>query len=664
MWSELADTAGDTSLSTAPNTHGLNPSQGSVPRTIEVYGYENRYPDEDAKLGDREEIESLISVDDDIQSTQSTESDSTSLRAYRVASKLLIERFLDDDSLLALYQEAVKRLDKKRFIRNHTTLMKTYFLDLRAAIKSRAEELSVDFLRSRAERTRISSVIYDLILEQREQVREIVKMEIKENKESISLVDRFLAHQEQYDRDGRNSPESDSSDSADDILLPQERTSLGESSKLHAVATFMTVGPAFDSYKNSLEQFLHPQKEVSNDSEGSVQTKKSFTDQGAVQSDLQEISKLDTLNLSDHVPETGSPVISTSHEYLGKLTGFLSWLMKMARPRVKKGYRRLEWTCDCGSQLYADFLVLDEERFQRFARSLQEAPLIKSEKGVRNLQSSEGSSSNGQEGPTSSTSNPNHDLDHPSLSPTKLQDSDKSNKATPQTDPSQGQRDMSHDSGGLDSKYLAICIQTGPIHTILEEFDTSDFKSDATLLEAMKSVYIKIRGVRSKQNSLFTPVGMEFVKFTLWNQRHGYVSICERPDSMPPKSQHQYDYDPKPPAFLPPMPAEVFLHYLEHGEEGWNTMRYLWLPRLPVRRENRIIEGGEASYGWGIHIIEGPNRWVICALFLLALIGSALAAILWSAIYSDIQGGTGLGQLIIALSSAMLTALLFRLGYL
>lgn len=121
----------------------------------------------------QKEIQSLLSLDDDIESLQSG---TTPFPAYQVASRLLVERFLDDDTLLDLYQQAVKRLDRTRFVNNHRKLMKQYFLDLRATARSRAEEASVDFLRRRKERIRISSVIYDLVLNRGEQVREIIKM--------------------------------------------------------------------------------------------------------------------------------------------------------------------------------------------------------------------------------------------------------------------------------------------------------------------------------------------------------------------------------------------------------------------------------------------------------------------------------------------------------
>ncbi|PNP85086.1 hypothetical protein FNYG_01611 [Fusarium nygamai] len=665
LWSDPEHTAGDTSLSTAPDTRDLGSGQGDKegdPRTIEVYRYKSQPLHGDMETGDQEEIQSLVSPDDDIESLQSG---TTPLRAYQIASKLLVERFLDDDRLLALYQQGVKRLDRTRFVNNHTTLMKQYFLDLRATAGSRAEEISVDFLRSRKERVRISSVIYDLVFEQGEQVRAKVKMEIEDNQESILLVDRFLAAQEIYDHDHTIYSDPESSDSSDDLPPQEKQTSQGETSKIEAVATFMTVGSAFDSYKYNLDEFLHPKKLGSDYRKAVEPPMASSEGHRPTPVGSQDLPDLGVVDPSVVLPETIPAAVETSYPYAKTFSKGLSWLMKITRPRVKEGYRRLEWTCDCGSPLYADFIVLDEERFRRFAELLQSPPPSESsQEMIADVQSSQGSSSREQGSPLANRGSHNTNSHIIPSSSARPSGADKSSNAIPRSSSGRGQGDLPRVSPESKSKYLALCVQTGPIYTTLEEVDTSSFKSDAALLEEMKNVYTRIRGVRSKYNSLFIPIGLEFVKFTLWNQKHGYISICDRPDSVPPKRQLEYDYDPKPLDFLPPMPAQVFLHYLEHGEEGWNKFRYLWLPKLPVRREKRIIEGHEASYGWGIHIIEGLNRWAIFALFLTTVFGSALAALLWSAIHNDIQGGTGLGQLIIALSSAVLTASLFRLRYL
>ncbi|KAK6723975.1 hypothetical protein SNK04_002820 [Fusarium graminearum] len=480
IWSEPEYMAGATLLSSAPDTQNLVSSQGghgSSPKIIDIYGYQIRAPHGDIQSEDQEEIQSLISLDEDIQSNQSGIS---SLRAYQVASKLLVERFLEDDHLLALYQEAVKRLDMKRFINNHTTLLKRYFLDLRAAVKSRTEEISVDFLRSQRERERISSVIYDLVLKQGEQVRQIVKMEIKDNQESFRLVDRFLAEQEDYDHEDTTYSDPESSDSSDDPPSPKEQTSQGESSKLEAVATFMTVGSAFESYKYNLDEFLHPRKRGDKDP-------------------------------SIILAET-SPTALTTSQYARKIARGFSWLMKITRPRVKKGYRRLEWTCDCGSQLYADFIVLDEEKFQQFVELLQGPPPVGSQGGIANAPSSQGSSSAKSGSPNSNQDSPNTSSHPMSSNTVRPPGADTPSKVALPPGSGRGQRDYSTESPESKSKYLAICVQTGPIYTTLEEVDTSSFTTDATLLKQMKSVYTRIRGMRTKYNSFFIPVGLEFVK--------------------------------------------------------------------------------------------------------------------------------------------------------
>ncbi|KAF5549959.1 serine threonine kinase [Fusarium napiforme] len=555
LWSDPEHTAGDTSLSTAPNTQ--DPGSGHKhqkedPRTIEVYGYGSQPLHGDVETENQEEIQSLASQDDDIESLQSG---ITPLRVHQIASKLLVERFLDDDHLLDLYQQAVKRLDRTRFVNNHRILMKQYFLDLRATARSRAEEMSVDFLRSRKERIRISSVIYDLVLNQGEQVRRIFKMEIKDDQESILLVDRFMAAQEIYDHDRATGSDPESYDSSEDLSPEQEQTSQGEASKIEAVAIFMTTGSAFDSYKCHLDEFLHPKKLESNYRKAIEPPMVSSEDRSTTPVDSQDASKTGVVDSSVVHPETSPADVETSYPFVKQLVKGCSWLIKITRPRVKEGYRRLEWTCDCGSQLYADFIVLDEAQFQRFAELLQSPPSESSEETIADVQSSQGSSSREQGSPMTNRDSPKTNSHLVSSSSAQPSGADKSSKAMPPPGPGRGQGIGPGESPESKSRYLALCVQTGPIYTTLEEVETSNFKTDAALLQEMKNVYTRIRGVRSKHNSLFIPIGLEFVKFTLWNQKHGYISICDRPDSVPPKTQLDYDYDPKPLDFLPPMPA-------------------------------------------------------------------------------------------------------------
>lgn len=110
------------------------------------------------------------------------------------------------------------------------------------------------------------------------------------------------------------------------------------------------------------------------------------------------------------------------------------------------------------------------------------------------------------------------------------------------------------------------------------------------------------------------------------------------------------------------MPPEIFIHYLEHGEGDLSPIRNDWLPRLPKRLEKRVVDGDVAGFGWGIHVIEGPNREVIFWIAMFTIAASVLTSCLWSAVRRDVQGGAGLGALIVALPPAILSAFLFRLG--
>lgn len=207
----------------------------------------------------------------------------------------------------------------------------------------------------------------------------------------------------------------------------------------------------------------------------------------------------------------------------------------------------------------------------------------------------------------------------------------------------------------LHSRFLALCVNTGGMYKKLAELDTTRIKSDSEAFSLMKQAYLEHRGLRSRLSLLIKPVTVEFVRFTLWNLRHGYVSITDRPNSMPPKTAIDYDFIPQ------PMPPQVFIHYLLHGDGDLSPNRHTWLPRLPQRLNGKVLHCGEAAEGWGIHVVEGPNRVAIFWVIILTALAGVLMSALWSSIRGDIQGGMGLGALIVALPSVLMTAFLFRL---
>lgn len=122
------------------------------------------------------------------------------------------------------------------------------------------------------------------------------------------------------------------------------------------------------------------------------------------------------------------------------------------------------------------------------------------------------------------------------------------------------------------------------------------------------------------------------------------------------------------------MPVNVFLHYLHRAR--WNIwgehMESIWLQRLPKKLDrNLIAEAQQAkgnapanedlAFGWGVHIIEGPNHAV---LGLLLAIGVAVAFIVSGMIVGFAktqEQGFGVGNFLLAILASTMTAVYFQL---
>jgi len=90
--------------------------------------------------------------------------------------------------------------------------------------------------------------------------------------------------------------------------------------------------------------------------------------------------------------------------------------------------------------------------------------------------------------------------------------------------------------------------------------------------------------------------------------------------------------------------------------------RYVWTPRFPKRKGKRVIDCDIPTYGWGIYIREGPNRVFVFWMIMITVLCSILLCTLWASIKRDVQGGTGLGTLILALPSVIMAAFMFKVS--
>jgi hypothetical protein len=96
---------------------------------------------------------------------------------------------------------------------------------------------------------------------------------------------------------------------------------------------------------------------------------------------------------------------------------------------------------------------------------------------------------------------------------------------------------------------------------------------------------------------------------------------------------------------MPPIPSNIFLHELTENPEHHPSA--YWMNRLPKKLGNSIFEGADhVEWGWGVHIVEWYNLPMFGILIILASIVGASGGGLWWGLKDDIQGGTGLGSMI------------------
>ncbi|RYP68070.1 hypothetical protein DL769_005598 [Monosporascus sp. CRB-8-3] len=590
----------------------------------------------------------VASVGEDISSLAESNSD---IHVYReAASKYIAKGLTDDSELVALYEDAARQLTEARFIRNNRRLLKQYFLDLRHEAQLSSQKLAVSFMRLRSGRTRISSEIYSLVKPQipDNTVRQRIETVLEQDRDALFLLNKLLDARDSAqmarganlditrgaDESNEGSERSDGDsdlDSGDDPATQLDAEAAEDLLRLKATAEFLTSGKPFTTYKQNLRKFLNPEAGPSG----------SMEDHASKRLNPATVTRIrTTFKVTDQVEWIPWPDESSLMAISATQDDETESSTQLSPDRVEM---RLQ---DCGAELYADFSLAEGGDIDSLAYSLQNPGSVATDQTWSRNSPTATSSSVTANSQLSAVGPPGEDSSDQATEdaterPTSIKDAQQ-----PTTRP----------------KFLALCVNTGGIYKTLAEINTKNITSDAEAFSVMKNDYLKTRGFRSRFSFLVKPVTLEFVQFTLWNLRGGYVSVYNRPNAIPPDDVDNYEYLPKPLKPLPPMPPEIFIHYLEHGEGDLSPVRNDWLPRLPKRLDKRVIDCDEACFGWGLHIIEGPNREVIFFIAMATILSSVLVNVLWSTLQKDVQGGAGLGAVIVALPPAILTAFLFRLG--
>jgi hypothetical protein len=217
-----------------------------------------------APTHDSGDIQSILSVSDDIQSQVSTHRTQQEIAASEQLGELLARH----DELSPLYEIALSKISKERLVDNLRKILKEYYLDLADTAWTNLEKTAVQLLRSRWNRIRISQQIADII--QLDTVNES-EPEISEIPDKKSLLERWLANNLAFrdfdpslnQEDNHSSYSSgpkmdDSDDSVSDASEEHHNNRLELFPKIAEVERFFTGGESFQKLSMNLQKFLLP----------------------------------------------------------------------------------------------------------------------------------------------------------------------------------------------------------------------------------------------------------------------------------------------------------------------------------------------------------------------------------------------------------------------
>ncbi|KAK5122542.1 hypothetical protein LTR85_003805 [Meristemomyces frigidus] len=314
------------------------------------------------------------------------------------------------------------------------------------------------------------------------------------------------------------------------------------------------------------------------------------------------------------------------------------WLQRHAgkEPAIPEGHVRVRWTCNCGEQLYDDFVELREG-----AASMLEAVLNRERPHPYQTpgSGSRGSHSSFQQTPGSS---------HPSSSATSWSSrsatygpsSGYPYKATPTRSSSNAQMFPMP-----QPQFLLTCVNEARNTPKLTQIPLHQRQvhTDTDLANALRDHYASVNRHWYRALRLRGLTSIEFVQF--YAHRNRFTDIRKCPD-VPPSTAHDYDFTPS--DLLPPVGGRYLLHLFQHPHEYEDeVVAYLNIPKKLERLQHGI--------GWGITLTEGflPERiWLFvcssCVLF------GCVFAVVWAVKEHDLQGAFAVASFLTTLGGMAL----------
>ncbi|KFY56912.1 hypothetical protein V497_05874 [Pseudogymnoascus sp. VKM F-4516 (FW-969)] len=512
-------------------------------------------------------------------------------------------------------------MDANRFERNFLQFIRGYASELRAEADSTVQKSATHIVYYYG--AYISRIIRRRALRVKSQATAFHS--IKERSATRQTLERFLEQHytknpDQADTRLKHIQESSGNvhSDAEDPYLPN----------LEKLTDFLISSTAFKTFRTQLEVFVESNSRLKQSLEGL--------------SSQSHIEKLD-----EYVPT----------EKVGNL-GFLKrtkhFLQRSFRQPIPSGSQRVEWTCGCGDLLYMDF---DSNSSRSFLT-------------INALLCSLSATSQQPSGGSHAPSRPQTGAIC-SPTPVYLRGGSSQSSMT-QPGPAPGQHSSDTPQEALigisstasttitpsNSKFLELCVNSGELKT-LGEIDVSSIENDGDFFSTVKAHYLRLRSFRSRF-WLLKPVNVSYVRFSVEDRYR--VGILHKPVALPPRievDEKRYHYDPCPLNNELPISSDLFLHYLFSCSAPSRNL--IWLHRIPRKLHHSIFAStAPASFGWGVHINEGPDYLKVFMLNLVILGVSGVAALLWDIYRHDFQGAMGFAAWIIMLLNTLMAVFIAK----
>ncbi|EEU38137.1 uncharacterized protein NECHADRAFT_48363 [Fusarium vanettenii 77-13-4] len=305
---------------------------------------------------------------------------------------------------------------------------------------------------------------------------------------------------------------------------------------------------------------------------------------------------------------------------------------------------RLSWSCEqqCGQTGHDDYLEKQEgalEELETLLRNYKEKTL----EMARSIAPAD----------SSSTGNASHFISKVKnvLSiPIRRQGSENLPKHQQDTDkapmPGEACRITSNkEPSSLDPqhRFLLICAPFMQRATKAHQPDVCMIHSDRDLFKALRRTYSKCRkGYRWRWFRRVTSI--EFVKFEFFLSELVNIQQCP---SLPGR-QDRVEYDFEQVDLDPPIGPNLLSHLFENPDHA--EVLPVLFNRIPKKMRKRLSACPRkgSSTGWGISFVETLDTFVV---FLFGCIGftlSLVAAVVYTVIMGDIQGGFAIGAFLLA----------------